>query len=72
MTIKSSGTQLGFGEHTKHTNSKINNGLFSKHFKNKEDLIASLQKIVESGDKVLFKGSRGMKMDKIIEGVFYN
>ncbi len=60
------------GEHTKHTNSIINNGVFSKHFKNKEDLIASLQKIVESGDKVLFKGSRGMKMDKIIEGVFYN
>ena len=60
------------GEHTKHTNSIINNGVFSKHFKNKEDLIASLQKIVGSGDKVLFKGSRGMKMDKIIEGVFYN
>ena len=60
------------GEHTKHTNSIINNGVLSKHFKNKEDLIVSLQKIVESGDKVLFKGSRGMKMDKIIEGVFYN
>jgi len=39
---------------------------------NKKDLIDSLQKIIESGDKVLFKGSRGMKMDKIIEGVFYS
>ena len=39
---------------------------------NKKDLINSLQKIIESGDKVLFKGSRGMKMDKIIEGVFYS
>ena len=59
------------GEHTKHTNSIINNGMMSKHFMNKKDLIDSLQKIIESGDKVLFKGSRGMEMDKIIEGVFY-
>ena len=43
----------------------------SKHFMKKKDLIDSLQKIVESGDKILFKGSRGMEMDKIIEGVFY-
>ena len=59
------------GEHTKHTNSIINDGMMSKHFMNKKDLIDSLQKIIESGDKVLFKGSRGMEMDKIIEGVFH-
>ena len=59
------------GEHTKHTNSIINNGMMTKHFINKKDLIDSLQKIIESGDKVLFKGSRGMEMDKIIEGIFY-
>ena len=59
------------GEHTKHTNSIINNGMMSKHFMNKKDLIDSLQRIIESGDKVLFKGSRGMEMDKVIEGVFY-
>ena len=59
------------GEHTKHTNSIINDGMMSKHFMNKKDLIDSLQRIIESGDKVLFKGSRGMEMDKIIEGVFY-
>ena len=59
------------GEHTKHTNAIINNGMMSKHFMNKKDLIDSLQKIIESGDKVLFKGSRGMEMDKVIEGVFY-
>jgi len=60
------------GEHTKHTNAIINNGMMSKHFMNKKDLIDSLQKIIESGDKVLFKGSRGMEMDKIIDGVFYS
>ena len=52
-------------------NSIINGSIMSKHFMNKKDLIDSLQKIIESGDKVLFKGSRGMEMDKIIEGVFY-
>ena len=60
------------GEYTKHTNSVINDGMMSEHFMNKKDLIDSLQKIIESGDKVLFKGSRGMEMDKIIEGVFYS
>ena len=59
------------GEHTKHTNSIINDYMMSKHFMNKKDLIDSLQRIIESGDKVLFKGSRGMEMDKIIEEVFY-
>jgi len=59
------------GEHTKHTNSIINNGMMSKHFLNKKDLIDSLQRVIESGDKVLFKGSRGMEMEKVIEGVFY-
>ena len=60
------------GEHTRHTNSMINNGMMSKHFKNKKDLIITLQKIIEGGDKILFKGSRGMEMDKIIKGVFNN
>jgi len=27
---------------------------------------------LRTGDKVLFKGSRGMAMEKIIEGVFLN
>jgi len=60
------------GEHTKHTNSVLNNGIMSKHFDTKENMVVSLQEILQSGDMILFKGSRGMAMDKIIEGVFKN
>ena len=58
------------GEHTKHTNSVLNNKILSKHFETKENLILSLRETLKSGDRILFKGSRGMEMDKIIEGVF--
>ena len=58
------------GEHTRHTNSVLSNKILSKHFETKENLILSLKETLKSGDKILFKGSRGMEMDKIIEGVF--
>ncbi len=38
---------------------------FSKHFKNKTELIDELCSIVEPGDAVLIKGSRGMKMEEV-------
>ena len=58
------------GEHTRHTNSVLSNKILSKHFETKENLILSLKETLKSGDRILFKGSRGMEMDKIIEGVF--
>ncbi|MBA65851.1 MAG: hypothetical protein CMG55_08635 [Candidatus Marinimicrobia bacterium] len=58
------------GEKTIHVHSKINDEIMNKHFKSKTDLIKSLKAIITTGDKILFKGSRGMKMEKIIEGVF--
>jgi UDP-N-acetylmuramyl pentapeptide synthase len=33
-------------------------------------MIDSLKEMVHSGDKILFKGSRGMAMEKVIKGVF--
>ena len=60
------------GEHTKHTNVVINNGIMNKHFDTKESMIFSLKKFLKCDDKILFKGSRGMAMDKVIEGVFEN
>ena len=41
-----------------------------KHFHSKEMLIKTLKKIIKKNDKILFKGSRSMEMDKIIEEVF--
>ena len=42
----------------------------NKHFKSKTDLIKSLKAIITTGDKILFKGSRGMKMENILNRVF--
>ena len=40
------------------------------HFKTKEDLIEKLESEVKSGDVVLFKASRRMRFEDIIEAVF--
>ena len=37
------------------------------HFETKEELIDSLPKIVEDGDVILLKASRGMKFEDIVE-----
>ena len=58
------------GEHTKHTDSAISNSVEHSHFNSKENLIISLKENIEAGDKILFKGSRGMAMEKVIKGVF--
>ena len=58
------------GDHTKHTDSAIRNGVKHSHFNSKKSLIDSLKEDIQAGDKILFKGSRGMAMEKVIEGVF--
>lgn len=59
-----------FGKEAVYTDSKISKNIFHKHFKSKEILIKALKDTLEKKDKVLFKGSRGMQMDFIIEKVF--
>ena len=69
-------TELGLdgvftiGKHTIHTNSAINNEISHHHFDTHEELIQNLQNNIHPGDKILFKGSRGMAMEKVIKGVF--
>ena len=58
------------GEQTVFTDSNIIGKTYHKHFESKEILIRTLKKIIEKNDKILFKGSRSMEMDKIIEKVF--
>ena len=41
-----------------------------KHFKTKDELITQLKNTIRKGDKILFKGSRGMAMETVIQGVF--
>ena len=58
------------GEQTIFTDSNIIDKILHKHFQSRELLIKTLKKIIKKNDKVLFKGSRSMKMEKIIEKVF--
>ena len=58
------------GNETKHTDAALKKGINHKHFKSKKRLIKSIKNILSPGDKILFKGSRGMNMEHIISGVF--
>ena len=58
------------GKETMSTQSAINGIPINLHYHNSDDLISSLKSQLKENDKVLFKGSRGMKMEKIISGVF--
>jgi len=57
------------GEETVTTDAIITYSELHKHFDNKDDLLISLKSIVKDGDKVLVKGSRGMKMETIVEAM---
>ena len=54
------------------TNSVLQNVPVHAHFRIPDELINTLRNDLHKGDKVLFKGSRGMAMERIIEGVFLN
>ncbi len=58
------------GEDTVYTADVLNNVASHKHFENKSDLARALRSDLRAGDKILFKGSRGMAMETIIEEVF--
>ena len=58
------------GNETSSTQSSINGIPINLHYNNSDELIKSLKSHLQENDKILFKGSRGMKMEKIISGVF--
>tara|TARA_B100000902_G_scaffold267024_1_gene253066 strand:- start:414 stop:821 length:408 start_codon:yes stop_codon:yes gene_type:complete len=60
------------GRETKATHSKANDVNINLHFKKSKELINALKLHLKDDDIILFKGSRGMKMEKIISGVFQN
>jgi UDP-N-acetylmuramoyl-tripeptide--D-alanyl-D-alanine ligase len=43
-----------------------------RHFSDKNGLLAFLAGLIQPGDVVLFKGSRGMQMETLVEGVYHH
>jgi UDP-N-acetylmuramoyl-tripeptide--D-alanyl-D-alanine ligase len=60
------------GVETLSTKNTIKGKKTNDHFEDHNHLISTLKSFLISDDKVLFKGSRGMQMEKIISGVFEN
>ena len=58
------------GEKTIFTDMELNSSIIHRHYSSKNELITSLKESFKEGDKILFKGSRGMEMETIIQGVF--
>jgi len=48
---------------------RINSKLDIKHYEDQKLLILHLKKIIDTDDIIYIKGSRGMKMEKVIEGI---
>ena len=59
---------FGFGNEMKQTVESAN-ATMKKHFDTKTDLAKTLLESVSAGDAILFKGSRGMKMETLFEEV---
>ncbi len=49
---------------------KSDKDIFARHFSDKRELITCLEERLEAGDLLLVKGSRGMRMEEVIDGVF--
>jgi len=58
------------GNEVSSTKNSITGVPINLHFNNPKKLIESLKFHIQKNDKILFKGSRGMKMEEIITGVF--
>lgn len=61
---------FAIGSETITTVSESKNVEVSEHFMSKNDLVLHLKRYLKKGDTVLFKGSRSMEIEKIIQEVF--
>ena len=63
---------LTYGKETIATCESIKKVKINQHFDSKDELIDFLQKIITSNDKILIKGSRGMRMETIVQSIMEN
>ncbi len=60
---------LTYGDETAETHHAAGSLSFKKHYATKKDMIDALFDMIQPGDLVLVKGSRGMQMDEITEAL---
>ena len=62
---------LTYGEYSEYMYKEavVSGGIKAEHFDSKEDLLASLYKLLKKDDVVLVKGSRSMKMEEVAEKI---
>ncbi|HJL74048.1 MAG TPA: UDP-N-acetylmuramoyl-tripeptide--D-alanyl-D-alanine ligase [Candidatus Marinimicrobia bacterium] len=60
------------GDESTYTDRVLNDSMFHKHYYTKDELLSSLKNWIQAGDKLLVKGSRGMAMETIIDGLSNN
>tara|TARA_B100001540_G_scaffold44256_1_gene39362 strand:- start:1583 stop:2926 length:1344 start_codon:yes stop_codon:yes gene_type:complete len=58
------------GQEMKYTQSVIKGVPINMYYDDREDLVSYLKSELKDNDKILFKGSRGMKMENILSEVF--
>lgn len=58
-----------FGPHSSYTSQAVKKITFNKHFNDKLELIKNLKINLKKGDLVYVKGSRGMKMEEVVEAL---
>lgn len=72
MALASAGVDLllCFGPESRTTAEAAASRIDSRHFDSKKDLSAALKNEIRNGDVILFKGSRGMALETVINDLF--
>lgn len=59
-----------YGDHSKYAAKSAGTEVVAKFFEDKRELFENLKEILQPGDNILVKGSRGMKMEEIINWIY--
>jgi UDP-N-acetylmuramoyl-tripeptide--D-alanyl-D-alanine ligase len=72
IATSGAGLALAYGKRSQAGIEALENlktGCVARHFKDSSDALVALKEVLRPGDLVLFKGSRGMHVEKVLEGI---
>lgn len=72
IAASGAGLALAYGKRTRASIEALERsktGCVAKHFKDSLEVLAALKEVLRPGDVVLFKGSRGMHVEKVLDGI---